>query len=365
MARTIDQPTSAPGRDLLELIDAALTARGVLTPADACALLAPLPSLLDGTRLDGGELKVPAGTPRDVRAVLAAFGLASPPRTSGDALVPFGAPELAEGAPTTSRSDVYAVAGLLRTAVTGHDPPPWTLQTIPASAPQLGGAFGDVLWDALADDPAQRPPSPSALLAAAEAAVADPPIPGPDATPASAPETRRLRIIAASAGAAFLLGLFVAVSGNSADIEPAPPPVILPPLIAAPDAAGPQARAAYAAELGTALRRLNVRRVARRERLAEARTRRGQSRTATALAEAYGIAARSVGRADAPADVRAADRELVATLRLVESGYRTMARGARDGERARFVRGRDAVRRREALLQRRIQRLEPLGFDVR
>lgn len=365
MARTVDQPTSAPGRDLLDLIDAALTARGVLTPADACALLTPLPSLLDGARLEGGEVKVPARTARDVRAVLAAFELASPPRTSGGALVPFRAPELAAGAPATSRSDVYAVAGLLRTAVTGQDPPPWTLETMPASAPQLSGAFGDVLWDALADDPAQRPPSPSALLAAAAAAASGPRAPEPEAAPASAPETRRLRVIAASAAAAFLLGLIVAVSGNSADVDPAPPPVIIPPLIAAPDAPASQARAAYAAEVGTALRRLNVRRVARRQRLAEARTQRGQSRAATALAEAYGIAARSVGRADAPAEVRAADRELVETMRLVESGYRTMARGARDGDRAQFVRGRDAVRRREALLQRRIQRLERLGFDVR
>lgn len=365
MARTVDRPTAAPGRDLLDLIDAALTARGVLTPADACALLAPLPSLLDGARLDGGKIKVPTGTRRDVRAVLAAFGLASPPRTSDGALVPFRAPELAEGAPATSRSDVYAVAGLLRTAVTGQDPPPWTLQTMPTSAPQLTGTFGDLLWDALADDPAQRPPSPSALLAAATAAVAGPPATDREAEPASAPETRRLRVIAASAAAAFVLGLVVAVSGNSADVEPAPPPVILPPLIAAPDAPAAQARAAYALELGPALRRLNLRRVARRERLAGAQTRRGQSRAATALAEANGIAARSIGRADAPADVRAADRELVATLRLVESAYRTMARGARDGDRTQFVRGRDAVRRREALLQRRIQRLERLGFDVR
>ncbi|UUY02588.1 hypothetical protein LRS13_18100 [Svornostia abyssi] len=365
MARTVDQPTAAPGRDLLDLVDAALTARGVLTPADACALLAPLPSLLDGARLEGGEIKVPARTRRDVRAVLAAFDLAPAPRPSSGGLVPFRAPELAAGAPATSRSDVYAIAGLLRTAVTGQDPPPWTLKTMPASAPQLTGTFGDVLWDALADDPAKRPPSPSALLAAATAAVAGPTTADLETEPTSAPEARRLRVIAASAGAAFVLGLIVAVSGNSADVEPAPRPVIIPPPIAAPDAPVTQARAAYAAELGRALRRLNVRRVARRERLADARTSRGQSRAATALAEASGIAARSVGRADAPADVRAADRELVATLRLVESAYRTMARGARDGDRAQFVRGRDAVRRREALLQRRIQRLERLGFDVR
>ena len=49
---------------------------------------------------------------------------------------------------------------------------------------------------------------------------------------------------------------------------------------------------------------------------------------------------------------------------LTESAYRTMARGTRDGDRTQFVRGRDAVRRREALLQQRVQRLERLGFTV-
>ena len=364
MARAVEQPAAAPGRDVADLVDAALRARGILTPEDACALLAPLPAAIQTARDAGSILRLPRGTNRETRAVLAALGLAAPPRARSGEPMPFRAPEMGPDAAPTPASDVYAVAGLIRTAVTGHEPPPWTLANLAATAdaPALSGAFGAVLWDALADDPAQRPSSLEALLDDANRSLTAP-APAPDAT-VVAPETRRLRRIAAGAAAAFLFGVVVAISAGGADTETPARIAMLPPGPAAA-ADGAVTDAAFADDMAQAMRRLNVRRTARRERLRVAETRTAQSRAATELADAYGIAARSVRRAPAPANAREDTAAIVDALLLTESAYRTMARGARDGDRAQFVRGRDAVRRREALLQRRVQRLERLGYAVR
>lgn len=366
MARALDHPPTAPGRDLLELVDAALQARGILTVADAVALLAPLPATLEAARADDAPLRLPPRTNRDTRAVLAALGLVDAPRKRGDGPVPYRAPERGPEDPPTPRSDVYAVAGLLRTAVTGHDPPPWTLETLPSAAnvPALSGTFGAVLWDALADDPAQRPATPAALLDAASAAAAGRTIPAA-ATPAAPPDAQRLRLAAAAAAGAFFLGMLLVTIGGGQDAPSPPRPVALLPAGLTPDAAATGTDAAYSREFAATMRRLNRRRVARRERLFRATTLAGQSRSATALADAYGLAARAARRAPVPARASSAHADIVEAMRLTESGYRTMARGARDGDRAQYVRGRDAVRRREALLQRRIQRLERLGFEVR
>lgn len=371
MARAIDQAPITPetaGPALVDLVDAALRSRGALAPADACALLAPLPDAIAAARAAGDRVTVPRTAERETRAVLAALGLATPARPRRGEPVPFRAPELEPDAPPTARSDVYAVAGLLRTAVTGQQPPPWTLQTTPsaAEAQALNGPFGEALWDGLADDPAERPASAQALLDVAAAALA----PAPSATPAAAPATdeRRVQLLGAAVAGAFFLGLLLAVlggGGGGADEAEPPDRIALLPAALAPASPAAQAGALYAADMAQTMRRLNVRRVARRERLAEAQTVRGQSRAATSLGEAYGIAARSAGRASPPVSVRATHDGIVDAMRLVESGYRTMARGVRDGDRAQYVRGRDAVRRREALLQRRVQRLDGQGFEVR
>lgn len=358
----MEQTSAAPGREVVDLVDAALRARGAVTPEDACALLAPLPAAIEAARDAGTTLRLPRGTNRETRAAIAALGLASAPRARAGEPLPFRAPEQVADATPTPASDVYAVAGLLRTAVTGHEPPPWTLANLAANAdaPNLAGAFGAVLWDGLADDPALRPASPQALLEAATAALTAP-APPLDDDAAVPPETRRLRRIAAATGGAFLIGLILAVSSGGDD---APEPERIAVLPAAPAPAASGTDDAFAADMAQAMRRLNVRRVARRERLRAATTLPGQASSATALADAFGIAARSAGRAPAPADARENAAAVVDALLLVESGYRTMARGARDGDRAQYNRGRDAVRGREALLQRRIQRLGQSGYRI-
>ncbi|MBJ7331184.1 MAG: hypothetical protein JHC95_14910 [Solirubrobacteraceae bacterium] len=338
-------------------------ARGTLSPAAAVALLAPLDHALTGVRdrgvstrdLSPARLRVGS----DGGLVMTPFALVDP--ADGDAIVPYRAPELGASAGATAASDVYAIAGLLRTAITGQPPPPWSLQTLPpAASPQLGDALADVLWDGLADDPARRPSTPRELLLRAQDAIVA------DTAAAEAPPKQRSRkpwLIATGVVAAFLLGTILSSGGPDA-VENAPRPVS-GLLAAAPSAPASAADPAYAGAQREAMRRLNTRRVARRAQLADAETLRGQARIATSLGDAYGLAARELRRAPAPAGATAqANAGILDALRKVEGAYRTMAAGARDGDRARFVRGRDAVRRREALLQRRLGRLEALGYDV-
>lgn len=366
MSRALEPVADTSGPKLLDIIDAALQSRGGLTPADACALLAPLPAALDALRATGGPVTLPRGTARDTRAAVAALGLASPPRVKAGAPVPFRAPELADGAPPTSASDVYAVAGLLRTAVTGQSPPPWTLATMPPSseAPVLDSAFGAVVWDGLADDPALRPESPRVLLDTAQAALTEP-APALSTPPAPVADTRRAQLLGAAVAGAFFLGLLLVAIGGEREQQRTPPRMPLLPAALSPPIAAADAKAAYADDMARTMRGLNSRRVVQRERLADARTGTGQSRGSTALGEAYGIAARSAGRAGPPPNVQETHDGIVSAMRLTESGYRQMARAARDADRAAWVRGRDAVRSREALLQRRVQRLRQLGYDVR
>lgn len=358
--------SSAPVRDLAEVAQAALNARGTLDPDGAVELLRPLPELLAAVRADGVPHAAPPKLGPEERALLSALGVVRPPRgvTSGPA--PFHAPELSPGAAPTPRTDAYAVAGLLRTAITGDPPPPWTLDTLPPSggARKLRGALDDLLWDALADDPAQRPADAAAVLDLAADAARRPAAPAAPHRPPAGPRERELPerkvlLLGGATGVAFLVGLVLAVSGGADD--PAEPR----PLAALPDI--PQRatqQLAYATAMRQAMRGLNIRRVARRDQLAAADTTAGQTRAASGLAEAYGIAARSIGAAPAPPEARESTADIVRLLGSTEDAYREMARGARDDDRARFNRGRDAVRRREAALQRRIQRLERLGYDV-
>lgn len=362
MARAARRSATSLG-DLAGLVRAALDARGSLEPAAAVELLRPLPDLLAAVRADGGPQTAPPKLGPEERALLSALGVVRPPRGVTGGPAPFHAPELAPGGAPTPRTDAYAVAGLLRTAITGDPPPPWTLDALPpsGSARKLQGALDDLLWDALADDPAQRPSDAFALLDLAADAARRP------AVPAAAPRRpaerelpdRKVLMLGGATGVAFLVGLVLAVSGGTEDPAPPRPVAALPEI--------PQqttAQLAYATAMRQAMRGLNTRRIARRAQLAGANTTAAQTRAATGLAEAYGIAARSIGEAPAPPQARESTAGIVRMLRSTEDAYRLMARGARDDDRAEFNRGRDAVRRREAALQNRLERLERLGYDV-
>lgn len=367
MARAAERRPAAPLEDAAGLARSALDARGTLDPAAAVDLLRPLPAAVAAAREAGAPQQAPRKLGPEERALLSALGLVRPPRgvTAGPA--PFHAPELAPGGTPTPQSDAYAVAGLLRTAITGEPPPPWTLDTLPRAggSRRLRGPLDDLLWDALADDPAQRPADSATLLDRAAAAVAPGPAPParehearPAALPAELREPKALVVIGATA-AAFLVGAVLAVSGGAEDPAPPKPVAALPEI-----PRQTTGQLAYAAGMRDAMRGLNTRRGARREQLAAAGTTAGQARAATALGDAYGIAARSVERTPTPPQAQDSTAGIARTMLGVESAYREMARGARDGDRPRYVRGRDAVRRREAALQRRIDRLERLGYDV-
>lgn len=365
MARAAGRSTGSVA-ELAELVRGALDARGTLSPDAAIDLLRPLPDLLAAARAEGGPQPAPPKLGPQERALLSALGVVRPPRGVTGGPAPFHAPELAPGAVPTPRTDAYAVAGLLRTTITGDAPPPWTLDALPQAggARKLRGGLDDLLWDALADDPGQRPADAAALLdLAADAARrrAGPAAPGRQPERPGTPELpeRRVLLLGGATGLAFLVGLVLAVSGGSEDPAPPRPVAALPEI---PRQVTEQL--AYAAAMRQALRGLNTRRVARRAQLTGAETTAAQTRAATALAEAYGIAARSVDDVPTPSRARESTDGIVRTMRSTEDAYRVMARGARDDDRVEFNRGRDAVRRREAALQRRLERLERLGYDV-
>jgi hypothetical protein len=362
MARTARQPSTSLG-DLAELARDALDARGTLAPDAAVELLLPLPDLLDAARVDAPHPAPPKLGP-EARALLSALGVVRPPRGVVDGPAPFHAPELAPGATPTPHTDAYAVAGLLRTAITGDTPPPWTLDALPPAdgARKLQGGLDELLWAALADDPGQRPADVAALLRLAEDAARQPAAPaGPRREPARERELpeRKVLLLGGATGVAFLIGLMLAVSGGTED-PVAPRPVAA--LQGVPERATGQL--AYATGMRRAMRGLNTRRVARREQLAAAGTTAAQTRAATGLGEAYRIAARSVDKTPTPPQARESTAGIIRLLQETEDAYRVMARGARDEDRAEFNRGREAVQRREAALQRRLERLERLGYDV-
>lgn len=371
MARAMDRDTSRDAATTVaDIVRAALEARGGLSPEDAVELLTPLADALDSARVAGVSAPRAGG---DDGAVLAALGLGADV-TPAAGPAPFRAPELTPGSRPSARSDVYAIAGLLRTAVTGQSPPPWTLSTLPPAdgARALGPRLSALLWDALADDPMQRPVTPSELLARAQEAVAgdaarpQTSAPSPSAgggAAAAALRPPRAVLVGLGALAAFVVGIIVAVASGGTATPAAPDPIrALPQIDSAAIATGQQV--AFATAMRETMRKLNTRRIARRTRLARARTSTGQARAATSLGDAYGLAARSVAATRSPERALLTKRGIAAMMRDVEAAYRTLAAGARDGDAAAFARGRELVRRREAFLQRRIQGLERVGYVV-
>ncbi|HEX6347409.1 serine/threonine-protein kinase [Umezawaea sp.] len=191
------------GRDLTDLITGPVDARRAVRIVEQVA------SALDAAHADGlvhrdvkpSNILVAAGD----FVYLVDFGIArssSPTAThltaSGDVVgtLDYMAPERFSGGPVDGRVDVYALACVLFTSVTGRrpftadttaaqiwahmqEPPPRASQTHPAVPP----ALDDVITRGMAKDPAQRYPTAGALAAAAAAALDQAPAAPPVSTP--------------------------------------------------------------------------------------------------------------------------------------------------------------------------------------
>ncbi len=243
-------------------LGALLAAEGPLAPDRAVGLLEQVAGALDAAHAAGlvhRDVK-PANIlverrAEGERAYLSDFGLMR--RVSGATAITrvdewvgsihYVAPEQLSGQPVDLRADVYSLAGVLYTALTGHRPFPGRTPTEIARAhlesppPRIDGGptaarLNAVIAQGMAKRPADRYPSAGALAAAARAALA----PGRGAT-----RSRRRRpargLLAALAGVAVLAlagGLALAlgsrgrheprgsgtVSTHSTETVPASPP---------------------------------------------------------------------------------------------------------------------------------------------
>lgn len=114
-------------------------------------------------------------------SMLIDFGLAAPVGLSGRCGTPaFMSPEAVAGAPITEKSDVYSAAAVLFTLLAGSVPfPGRTVDEVMHAhvsqpPPRLDGhgpAMTTLLLDAMAKDPAARPPDADAFLARLEVAA--------------------------------------------------------------------------------------------------------------------------------------------------------------------------------------------------
>jgi YVTN family beta-propeller protein len=216
LAATIDHPNVLPVYDAgdtdgvlwiaMRYVDgidlAALLARdGPLAPEQALAIVGPVAGALDAAHTRGlvhrdvkpGNILLAMEDGAVVHAYLADFGLtkriggARGLTVSGQVLgtIDYIAPEQVEGGPVDGRADQYALGGVLFECLTGavpfrrdselavlwahvHDPPP----RISEYRPDLPAGLDDVIGRALAKAPGDRYPSCTALIAAAQAALA-------------------------------------------------------------------------------------------------------------------------------------------------------------------------------------------------
>ena len=170
------------------------------------------------------------GTPR-----LAGFGVAAMEGDQATAALSFTpvhtAPEVVEGKQPTEATDVYQLGSVLYTALAGH-PPFGTRQdgtmTVlnrilsaplpPIDRPDVPAAATAAIAAAMAKDPAERTPDPTALASALAAAAGGPAAAAP-APPVSAPE--------------------VAPPPTAEAAAPPPPAPSAPPPPPAPDTAAP------------------------------------------------------------------------------------------------------------------------------
>jgi serine/threonine-protein kinase len=228
-----------PGTDLHAL----LRGEGRLAPQRAASIVAQVGDALDAAHAAGlvhRDVKPANILISGDHAYLSDFGItrfqSSDTRItdSGNWIgtVDFMAPEHLRGEPTDARADVYALACVLFTALTGtppfrratvpatitahlHDPPPRPSGTLGVPA-----AFDSVIARALAKEPAARYPSAGDLGRAARAAAAGEHVSvgrGSVATGAATPEQAEPTRIAPAAGATAI------VSPTAMATAPAPP----------------------------------------------------------------------------------------------------------------------------------------------
>jgi serine/threonine-protein kinase len=243
-------------------------------------------------------------------------------------------------------------------------PPPRTKRPSPSKAQRPAATNGREPTGRGATRPtAATPPPPSKEAFAAQLAEAAPlPVPS---QPAAAHDRRRSprrarRFVIAGRGAVALGAALIVAAGVAGWLTGG----------SAPDTAGAahdravtmraeaaaarvRARNDWRARTETAITQLDSRRTSGRRQLARARSRLGQSRSAAALAGAFGAATRGV--ANAPQGIEGAS-DLQAALRRTERSYRRLSRAARSGRR--YRRARAAVTRSEADVVRAVKRLD-------
>jgi hypothetical protein len=243
-----------------------------------------------------------------------------------------------------------------------HEPPLLTMEAhlgeppprVSERNPRLPSALDAVVARGLAKEPAHRFATATALVDAAQAALAPAaaPAPAPAARPAPRPTRRRRRfripawtagVLAASAVAGF-------ASGSADWSSPPPSPATER---AAPDPAL-AAHADYVDKVRANVRRLAARRAALRDRLRQARHPARQAAAARSLAAAYRQARRALPRA--PAGATAA-HDLTGALRASEDAYRQLARAARHGDGAAWRTAAARAVRSEAQVRRALHRL--------
>jgi hypothetical protein len=118
---------------------------------------------------------------------------------------------------------------------------------------------------------------------------------------------------------------------------------------------------AYGDALSAVLARLDGERLALRRQLEGARTRPEQARAASGLAAAYATSAARVHRITYSPFARPSHLALEAALRLAARRYATLARTAREGDKAGYARAASRVEAAEKNVDAGIRRLERLS----
>lgn len=380
---------------------------GMLTPAEAVRLLAPVAAALEvaaakgifhrgltpeAIALDGGRQE-PARLTDFAITRAAAPACAAPDGLDG---VEYRCPEELRGEASRLRGSVYSLGCILMECVTGappfrHSRPLLTLHAhevepvprVSERVPELPAALDEVLARALAKDPRERYRSPTELVDAASRALGlgrrvsagedlerqrtrdrvaareqrrrrrreerrparSRHIPRPSRS------SRRRVLAVVPIGAALLVsgmgGFATGSSGSDAPprhaAAPAPAPAAVP--------AAARERAAYVRRVDRTVARLDTRRTAARHRLRAARTPARQRAAARSLAAAYRDARVALPRS--PAGVHSP----APRLHDAQRAYAGLAVAARSGNRRAWARAGRKVSRSEARLHRALRSL--------
>ena len=121
---------------------------------------------------------------------------------------------------------------------------------------------------------------------------------------------------------------------------------------------------AFARDLGNALEPLDEARSSEGENLRQADTPGAQADAARALSNAYGAAARSLSGADPGPAERATAVAIVDSLRELQGGYAALADAAEAGDSAAYAAASDEIEAAEKRLERSLNELGELGYDV-